>query len=585
MRGWIFCGAVLWGWVLWIGGCAQPQAPTGGERDTIPPGILYTIPEQGELNYKERDIWFVFDEWVGTKSLRKQLLLTPQPKEENPFRAQVRKNKLRLRFEQPLGTNRTYTLNLAGGIIDLTERNVVKELGLSFSTGPEIDSLEVKGEIYWAQTGKKENEALIFLVEENAEDTLHFTEQRPTYITRADEEGLFRFSYLSAGRYRLWALLDKNSNNRFELKDEPHAFVADTLHVLPEDSVARYWYLPMVEVDAREFLCLGSRPRGPYYEVDYNKDVYRYRIFLPKRADTLFLHSQITDKKRSVRFYKNSFFKDPKDSIEVYIKATDIQENEVLDTIFVRFDERAFKQEEKKGKKREEEETKRKRFALALQNPHGSAYHKLRLPLALHFSSPIIQYNLDSIQYIYQDSCQVFLADTLFRWNHNFTALDFSFEISDLITEATEEGSFALEIPADIFINIEGDSSNLLKENFSKADLEKYGTVSGKVSDINTDFFLELMNEGDKPQRIVKNEKEFLFKGLSAGKYYFRLTEDKNQDGRWNTSNILLNKPPEKIYIPDSAISVRENWILENINLRFPVTRYPQKKSIQRKKY
>ena len=72
--------ATLLSGLLLAGACAQPYAPTGGEKDTIPPQLLYSVPHQGQINYKEQAFLFVFDERIAEKSLCRQLILTPTSK-------------------------------------------------------------------------------------------------------------------------------------------------------------------------------------------------------------------------------------------------------------------------------------------------------------------------------------------------------------------------------------------------------------------------------------------------------------------------------------------------------------------------
>ena len=98
------------------------------------------------------------------KNLRENLVITPNFEDKLVYKALVRGKKLVIGFEEPLDSNRTYTVNLYGGVVDLTESNVADDIALSFSTGEAIDSISVLGRILWAETQKAVKGAFVHLV-------------------------------------------------------------------------------------------------------------------------------------------------------------------------------------------------------------------------------------------------------------------------------------------------------------------------------------------------------------------------------------------------------------------------------------
>ena len=332
---------------LLLSNCAQPRLPTGGPKDTIPPQLLHSIPEPGTLNYSKKSITLVFDEWIGEHNLRSKLLITPQPKERNPYKLRIRKNRIVISFEHALDSNKTYTISLEDGIIDLTERNPVQGLQLSFSTGPEIDSLALDGRVEWAKKGKPAKEALIYLVS-GEEDSLHFSERKPIYINRSNKEGVFSFTHLSKGVYRLLAFIDKNKNQVINIETEAYAFSSDTIK-LDQKSITESYTLALVELDGSPFKFIGSRAQNIYHEAFYNKDLKTYHVYSDQPLSSP-LYSHITKKGKSIRFYRNSTFKIAEDSLRLYIKAKDQQNNQRIDTIQLSFNEQAFTKESSRKK-------------------------------------------------------------------------------------------------------------------------------------------------------------------------------------------------------------------------------------------
>ena len=59
--------------------CANPISPTGGPKDTIPPTLVGTIPINKSLNFKDKSISLVFDEYdVPVRKTIDVFLLDPE---------------------------------------------------------------------------------------------------------------------------------------------------------------------------------------------------------------------------------------------------------------------------------------------------------------------------------------------------------------------------------------------------------------------------------------------------------------------------------------------------------------------------
>ena len=57
--------------------CAQVKPLTGGEKDTIPPNIIKSIPERFSTNTNSDYFFFEFDELIDASSLREKLIISP----------------------------------------------------------------------------------------------------------------------------------------------------------------------------------------------------------------------------------------------------------------------------------------------------------------------------------------------------------------------------------------------------------------------------------------------------------------------------------------------------------------------------
>ncbi|HHN48750.1 MAG TPA: hypothetical protein ENN08_07490, partial [Bacteroidales bacterium] len=130
---------------LMLAACANPVAPTGGPRDTDPPVILRSEPENGSVNFDAREIRIWFDEFIQLRGLSQKFLSSP------PFikvpETRIRGKSLVIRFDEELRPNTTYTLFFGDAIADFTEGNAIPNFRYIFSTGPVLDSMELSGKL------------------------------------------------------------------------------------------------------------------------------------------------------------------------------------------------------------------------------------------------------------------------------------------------------------------------------------------------------------------------------------------------------------------------------------------------------
>lgn len=204
-------------------GCANIVPPSGGPRDTLPPVIVAVHPENKSLHFNSKEIKIVFDEYVELDDIFKNLLISPFPKLMPEVKRKLRT--VTVKLKDSLQPNTTYVFNFAKAIKDLNEGNRAKDLLYVVSTGNYFDSLELSGNVKMAKTGKPDSTLSVMLYK-NLEDSAVMKE-RPTYITRVDSTGTFFFRFLSAGKYRLYALKDEggsymyNGEQIFAFADSP----------------------------------------------------------------------------------------------------------------------------------------------------------------------------------------------------------------------------------------------------------------------------------------------------------------------------------------------------------------------------
>ncbi|HEY4149957.1 MAG TPA: Ig-like domain-containing protein [Chitinophagaceae bacterium] len=208
------------------GGCANPIAPNGGPKDTLAPVLVQAVPKDASLKFNSNKIVLTFDEYVDLQSIQENLLVSPTPK-SNP----VVESKLRtitIKIKDTLEPNTTYIYNFGNAIKDINEGNVLKNFTYVFSTGATLDSLELRGRVILAQTGKPDSTLIVMLHKKGNDSAV--IKERPRFITRLDSSGAFHFRYLPADTFSLYALKDEGGQHRYLSKTQLFAFAGQRIY-------------------------------------------------------------------------------------------------------------------------------------------------------------------------------------------------------------------------------------------------------------------------------------------------------------------------------------------------------------------
>ena len=128
--------------------CANRGTPSGGEIDKTPPVIVKSIPENYSTNFSAKEIRIYFDEYVKTKNLQQQLIISPPMKSQPEITPLGSASKyINIKIYDTLLPNTTYAFNFGNSIVDNNEENPYPYYRYVFSTGENIDSLTVSGNI------------------------------------------------------------------------------------------------------------------------------------------------------------------------------------------------------------------------------------------------------------------------------------------------------------------------------------------------------------------------------------------------------------------------------------------------------
>jgi Bacterial Ig-like domain len=211
-------------------GCANIIPPTGGDRDSLPPRLVKVTPPDSSKSFNTKTITFTFDEYIDQpQEISKNLIVSPMytlmPTVESKLRT------LTVKIKDTLEPNTTYYYNFGDAIKDVNEGNVLHNFSYIFTTGNTFDTLQLSGKVILAETGGVDSTLIVMLYRSGEDSAL--TRENPRYITKVDGKGNFRFQYLPAGTFYIYALKDEGGSKRYFGKSL-FAFADSAVEIKPD---------------------------------------------------------------------------------------------------------------------------------------------------------------------------------------------------------------------------------------------------------------------------------------------------------------------------------------------------------------
>ncbi len=544
---------------LLIQSCANQTQPTGGPKDEDPPELLSSYPANGATNFTDRRIELTFNENVQLKTAKSQILITPRI--DVDYEIKVRRETVILEFDSLLDANTTYTISFRESIQDLTEGNPAQQLQLAFSTGPQLDSLTISGNVYHLLSGSIPERSTVVLYRET--DTTHIFTDLPYYFTETSDSGKFTLQNIKQGNYRIYAFNDYNSNLKAESNKEPYAFLD---HAIQLDSNTVDISLPLVNLDLSPLRLLSSRPSGTTYSVKYNKSITSVSVasedssaYTPDQSDPSLIN-----------IYKPPSYAEP-DSIFTILTVTDSLAQTSADTVFTTFNT---------ASRRSADYSQRNLILpILLSQPQVEAH--------IEFNKPSTILNPDSI-YLQLDSLNRISLDSMkYHWNNIHTSLTITHVLNKDLFSSSPSPQIQPEQPTSpfrpffrigshSFRSIENDTSKAVSLQLSflrESDLSKLIINIASTLD---HFILQLVDGDGTIIREITDPASptVYFNNLEPGTYQLRAIVDANRNGQWDPGNFNELIVPERIiyFVPNDGnieMQLRANFDREEtFNIR-----------------
>ncbi len=549
--------------------CANVTPPSGGPRDTISPIRLLTIPLDKSINYNGKTIVMEYDERINVIKIKEQLIITPHI--ESDYEYTIKKNVIKLNFEEAFEDSTTYTLNFRESIQDITEKNPTKDNKFTFSTGSFIDSMSINGYVKDLLTFDTLENIVVGIY--NANDTVTIFNGSPYYFTEVDEEGYYEIENIKIGQYLLYAFRDDNKNLTLESNNETYGFKKDTLNLM-SDIITNT--IDLVSLDLTDLKYMTALASGKYFDINFNKYLVNYSV-TPLQKDKQVI-TNIAKKNKSIRFYNNIT---ENDSIQISFTAYDSIDNSVSDTLFVKFIQ----------SKRKTEKFKIEVF------PKSKKAIETKINLKIDFNKPIISVNTDSIFVQFDTTKILAIHDSIFKWNNQKDLLTFSIDIDkskadtilnrriklnqlkrDSVSTTQKETKVKQQISKKkkeekklnqglqlyfgngSFISADLDTSKTMSYNYNFIVPQENGIQIINIETSYINYIVQLVTQDFQIIKESKNEKSIIFNNIAPDKYKLRVLIDANNDGKWSQGNMKKQIEPEPVYIYPELLIIRADW-------------------------
>ena len=591
--------------------------PDGGWYDDTPPRVLSATPVDKGVNVKSRKSAILFDEYINVEDVQSKVIVSPPQIEQAEIRASGKR--ILIELKDSLKANTTYTIDFSDAITDKNENNPMGNYTYSFSTGDQIDTLEVSGYCLNAENLEPIKGILVGLYMEpdslsSFEGIFHTTPF--VRVSRTNGSGRFTIKGVAPGRYYTYALMDADGDFLFNQKSEmvgySHDIVSpswkpdtrqdtiwiDSLHI---DNILRVPYTHFLPDDVT-LLCFQEPQTDRYLVKTERKDPEKFEMFFTYGSDSL-------PKIRGLNFEADSAFvleaSEHRDTLTYWLRDTTLINTDSLEMelTYLMTDSTGVliekvdtvtalpKMSYEKRKKLELKELEKWQKEQERKKKRGEPYDSIKPldPLVPKLSAsgqinPLQVIRLEMPAPLTRcDSAAIHLYSMIDSvWYHApFTFRQIKTRTFELQGEWREGVEYSLEIDSAAFESIYGLVSKPIKQGLKVQTADELSMLNINLSGISdtVDVVLELLDSSDKVVRQEKagRQRSVDFFYLKPSTYFLRAFEDWNRNGRWDTGRYDDDLQAEPVYYFSEAIECKQKW---DVSRSWNVTakpRYQQK--------
>ena len=585
-------------------GCASTGSPGGGLYDETPPELRKAEPSINATGVTSQKITLRFNENVKLDKATEKLTISPPQIKQPTIKSNAKT--VTIELQDSLIPNATYSIDLGDAVQDNNEGNPLEGLALLFSTGDHIDSLTVSGYLLNAQDLEPVTGAYVGIYNDTTVlgDSV-FLKRIMERACRTDSYGKFKIQGIAPGSYRIYALQDGNTNYKYDLKTEDIAFLdslvvpwtegtiihdtlwADVDSTVVDTVISRgdLLYLPnnlilrmFNEGKVTRYLEDISRPDSVHINVRFAAKMPQLpTISLVDSTETpIELVAEPNYTKDTLVYWIKDTAHIKMDTLNLQISYlfTDTTDTDIIRTDTIRVSKPIVKKSDKKddkANKKKEKEKKKRRNKEDAENEQDSlpkiTYMEMRLlsgkdldigkrpvleavtPIdTIDFSGIHLEIKKDST---WQEMKFSIEKDSLFLRRYSLAANP----------HYSPGETYQIRIDSAAIHDIFGHPINKTSLEFTEKKPEDYAHLLVEISGTSGPAFAELLSEKDAPVYHVKLiDGKAKFVNVKEGKYYLRVFEDRNNNGKWDTGDFSKREQPENVYYFSSELQLRTNW-------------------------
>lgn len=589
---------------LLLAACASIGNPDGGRYDETPPKVLVSYPADKATNSDKKKISIAFDEYIKLENASEKVIVSPPQIETPNIRADGKR--VRIDLYDSLQANTTYTIDFSDAIEDNNEGNPMGNYTYSFSTGDEIDTMEVAGTVLNAENLEPIKGIMVGLYP--ADTSFNDTILRSTpfkRVSRTNGSGKFSIKGVKPGKYHVFALKDADGNFLFNQKSEIIAFDTTTYTTsqgpdLRMDTVWRdstHWdsirAIPFTHYYPDDIVLRAFQEEGQDQHMLKNERLVpeSFTLYFTAPADSL-------PKIKGLNFNDSCLVAEPtllNDTITYWVTDTMFtyhQDTLAMTITYLETDtlgmlsphtdtlemapkttyEKLKKEKDKKiedwEKEREKKLKKAKEPLPYEENPFLKTFLEItgkpagsldpNQNVVFTSNEPIASLDTTKMHfYLKKDS-------NLIPQPFLFLPVEGSLRSYTLYAEWETKQQYVFQVDSAAFLSILGNGSKAIKQEFRVRDEDEFGSIFVHITSKDSNVVVQIMSKGDKPMRTLradeKGRADFYY--MKPGDYYIRCFIDNNQNDKWDTGNYQEGKQPEEVFYFPKPLTVKAKWDL-----------------------
>lgn len=591
--------------------CARMGNPDGGWYDETPPKVLGATPADKATDVKAQKVKISFDEFVKIDNPTENVIVSPPQLQAPEIKATGKS--IEVKLLDSLKANTTYTIDFSDAISDNNEGNPLGNYTYSFSTGAEIDTMEVSGYVVAAENLEPVKGILVGLYANLADSA--FEKQPMLRVSRTDSRGHFVIKGVKRGTYRVYALQDVDGNYQFNQKSEMIAFNhelikpsvmddtrqdtlwSDSLHIADIKRVGYAHFLPdnitlcaFHEVLTSRYLLSVTRNEANHFAVNFsygnpklpqikglNFNAHDAFIAIPNaKRDTIdyWLRDTALVNQDTLRMEMTYLMTDSAgqlvsqtDTLEVLSKQPYERRMKQLKATY----EKWQKQQEKLKKKGEPYQTEMPRPTLAIRMQNTNEIDPEKR-LQLQFETPIstidttkvhLYTKVDSLWY--RANYQLLPAARRNAEGHFVRPDSLKYGMNYEISADWKPGQdYSFETDSTAFTDIYGAVTPKYKQGFKVKGDDEFGSLVITLTGLDGQpCIVQLLDRNDKViKEVAAEHQQAEFYYLKPETYYLRLFVDSNHNGIWDTGVYAKDRQPEAVYYYPGKIECKAKWDL-----------------------